>query len=1102
MAVCDICNVRLQSHSKTLSCSICTGRYHINCLPFISREDSIYTERNFRTWICISCTGDIFPFNHCDDDDSFIEYISDYWRIKPTISSLKRTLFSPFELNSDKNSPLSESDPDINLYNMFYRSSLPSCDYYSEDAFNDMYRRHDVPDSKLTMIHSNIRSIPCNLNSFDAYLENLSINFTVIAFTETWLKDTNAHAFGMDGYNSVHNCRPDRKGGGIALYVKDCISFSVRKDLFYNNDNIETAFIEVDRGHLGTSNNVMIGVIYRPPDKDMGQFNDLISDILSVIKAEGKSCFLLGDYNINLLNTESQSLTREFVNTMYSFSMFPNITKPSRERSCTLIDNIFSNDMLTQHDTISGLLDTDITDHYPVFHIVFESDVKTRHTERPSRIINEENTNKFLSKLQSHDWNDIMSSTETQEAFSSFHGTFLKLYDECFPFRRKKSVYRSRKPLLSDALKKSIKVKNALYRNSRDYPSVSTATKYKQYKNKLSILLKVSEKNHYTNLMEEYKNNLRNSWRILKEVINKRKNRSACSKFMLNGQFVTDKTMISNSFNSFFVNMGPNLASKIPHSNIPCTKYIPGGRHLQSLLLSSTYEEEIKICIRRLNDGSPGWDNITSKIIKASCNHIVRPLTHIFNLSLTTGVFPTELKIARVIPLFKSGDPHIFSNYRPVSVLPILSKILERLMYNRILNYLNNNNLLYEYQFGFREKHSPNLAMIYLVDKISNALQNGEYVLGLYLEFSKAFDTVNHKILLEKLEFYGIRGVALKWLTDYLSDRKQFVEYDSCASSYKDITCGVPQGSILGPLLFLIYINDLANVSEKMFSLFFADDSSLFLSGHKPDDLINEMNNEMKYITEWLSTNKLSLNIDKTHYMLFKSKGRYSVITKDLIINEVKISQVEKTKFLGVYIDNVLSWKDHIQYIEGKIARSIGAVIKARKVFNQETLRTLYYTFIYPYFNYCLEAWGNTYATYLDPLSKLQNRALRVITGSPRRTRLAQLYSNLKLLQFPKIYMYSVQLLMYERHQGIMPSIFQSFFCTNFDVSGRNTRQSGLLRMPEGKLSVRRRTVSFSGVSLHNYFVNLISYNSSLVTYKRMLKNVLIINNNEPDIPK
>ena len=314
----------------------------------------------------------------------------------------------------------------------------------------------------------------------------------------------------MDEYNSVQNCRLDRKSGGVALYIQDCISFCVRKELFYNNDNIETAFIEVDRG----------------------QFNDLISDILSVIKSEGKSFFLLGEYNTNLFNTESHSLTRELVNTTYSFSMFPIITKPSRERSCTLIDNVFSNDMLTQHDTISRLWDTDITDHCPVLHIVFESDVNTRHTERPSRITNEENTNKFLSELQSHDWNHIMSFTKIQEAVSSFHGRILKLYDECFPFRRKQSVYRSGKPLLSDALKRSIKVKNALYRNSRDHPSVSTATKYKQYENNLSILLQVAEKNNYTNLMEEYKINPRNAWRIL---INKRKSRYVCPKFMLSG---------------------------------------------------------------------------------------------------------------------------------------------------------------------------------------------------------------------------------------------------------------------------------------------------------------------------------------------------------------------------------------------------------------------------------------------------------------------------------------------------------------------------------------------------------------------------------------
>ena len=204
------------------------------------------------------------------------------------------------------------------------------------------------------------------------------------------------------------------------------------------------------------------------------------------------------------------------------------------------------------------------------------------------------------------------------------------------------------------------------------------------------------------------------------------------------------------------------------------------------------------------------------------------PLTHIMNMSILHGVFPSELKIAKVIPLFKAGDKMVMSNYRPVSVLPLFSKILERLMYTRLLKFINENGLLYKFQFGFRESHSPNLAIIYLVDKISNALEEGDYVLGLFLDFSKAFDTVNHNILFEKLEFYGVRGTALDWFKSYLNAREQYVVFDGTESSHKHISCGVLQGSILGPLLFLLYINDLAMVSDKLFSLLFADDSNMF----------------------------------------------------------------------------------------------------------------------------------------------------------------------------------------------------------------------------------------------------------------------------------
>ena len=372
--------------------------------------------------------------------------------------------------------------------------------------------------------------------------------------------------------------------------------------------------------------------------------------------------------------------------------------------------------------------------------------------------------------------------------------------------------------------------------------------------------------------LEENKNNLKRSWLILKEILNKRRNALPCSRFKMNNKTITsNKSVITNGFNSFFVNVGTNLAKTIPSD--PRSPEIYMTRNPCSMVLLPTENNEVISIIKNLKNNSPGWDAVAAKVVKASYSSFIEPLTHILNLSIRNGVVPIEMKLAKVTPLFKTDDPMIFSNYRPVSVLPAFSKILERLMYNRLLSFINKFSLLHPYQFGFRNNHSPELALLYLVDKISNALDNGECVLGLFLDFSKAFDTVNHDILLTKLEYLGIRGIPLEWFKSYLADRRQYVIYNGIKSSCKTITCGVPQGSILGPLLFLLYINDLANVSDVIFSLFFADDSNMFLSGKNPDDLIKLMNTVITKVIEWLRINKLSLNLKKNTFYGVQKKS-------------------------------------------------------------------------------------------------------------------------------------------------------------------------------------------------------------------------------------
>ena len=370
-------------------------------------------------------------------------------------------------------------------------------------------------------------------------------------------------------------------------------------------------------------------------------------------------------------------------------------------------------------------------------------------------------------------------------------------------------------------------------------------------------------------------------------------------------------------------------------------------------------------------------------------------------------------------------------------------------------------------------------------------MEEGEYVLGLFLDFSKAFDTVNHTILINKLETYGIRGIALDWIKSYLTSREQYVAYNNHESSRRCITCGVPQGSILGPILFLLYINDLAFVSKKIFSLFFADDSNLFLSGKNPNELINTMNDELVNIIKWLEVNKLSLNIKKTHYIIFRKPKSKLKLDNKLFIKDTIIDSTKSTKFLGVIIDQNLSFGEHLTYIKGKVSRGIGIVNRGKRLLNNSTLRTLYMSFLQPYLTYCITVWGKTFKTLLDPLVKLQKRAIRTICNVNYLTPSAPLFKELNVFNFRELYIYNVQLFCYKHNNHLLPDIFRHFFTFNNSTHTHLTRHRHNFRVPLSRTNITAKNIRCTGVHVNNYFSNYLTETCTYDTYKLRIKRYM-----------
>lgn len=804
-------------------------------------------------------------------------------------------------------------------------------------------------------------------------------------------------------------------------------------------------------------------------------FLDSFHDLLDFLNPD-KRILIAGDFNLNFLSNENNVILFKDVLDCYGFQFVIKESTRISNSSSTCIDNILLNDKFDYFE--AGIVDLNLADHLAqTLNISITKEKSIRRTIY-KRCFNSQNTTNFLRFLDNENWYDLYNSTTLDGAFDNFFNIFMYHFDTSFPLR--KFYITDNDDINHDhwindeiiALKRQLSIYSDL---SKRYPQFIELRNeaHQNYNSKL----KDARRQYYDRQISQAENKQKQMWQIISKLQNK--TRPDHNIEITENNIVLTDIDLANRFNQYFTTVplpSTNKDLAFLESNVPM--------HSNSLFLAPLVDSDIIEIIDKLKcSNSSGFDNISNNLLKKCKYLICKPLAFIVNIMFQEGAFPSKLKLAIVNPSHKKSDTNIITNYRPISLLSSFSKVLEVAINEQLTIYLYTNKIISPNQHGYTRKKNTDTAVTNFVSEITRAVDNKIPTLGLFVDFTKAFDNVDHELLLEKLSRYGIRGINLQLFKTYLEGRTQKVQLSNGKTSIsQNILAGVPQGSILGPSLFLIFANDLNFYLRDIKSIKivqYADDTNILITAENIDSLMTLTCTVYNMIVRWAQQNYLCLNQEKTQCVLFKSrKSIYS------LNNNFPLQTTDNVKMLGITLDNYLQWNSHIEILCGKLGRSCYALRFLKNFCSSNVLKTLYYSSFHSHLRNGIINWGSS--GQIQRVFILQKVAIRILANLGYRESCRNVFQQLEILTVIGTYIYEVCCFVFKN---------KSIFTQNITPHDHNTRHKLELQPDSHSTSLYQRSIIYNGCKLFNFLPPEIKESANQYIFKRSLKKYLVNKN-------